>query len=305
MVSTYFWCGDLLGSPLCGDKVRNMALCYYYCNSITGNPVCGNNVVDMRSAYYGCHMLTGSPAVGPNVINMSSAYSGCTNLTGNIKFGPNVTVINDAYNGCIHLTGTPYCPDAATNMAQTYRNCRNLTGNPVCGPNVTDMNSTYQDCTNLTGKPIFGNKVTNVAYTYANCPNVAQGNAYFIPTNMTNIAGCFMGKNNSKRLNVFVQANSSTYNLCMNNSRYYSLVYDDITWTNAGKYNYNIAYNIYVYAETNVQATMESNEDPTLIAVYTTTNTSMRTVHADVNSSYTAEVSGNTVRLTSFSNKTA
>jgi hypothetical protein len=117
---------------------------------------------------------------------------------------------------------------------------------------------------------------------------------------MTNIAGCFMGKNNSKRLNVFVQANSSTYNLCMNNSRYYSLVYDDITWTNAGKYNYNIAYNIYVYAETNVQATMESNEDPTLIAVYTTTNTSMRTVHADVNSSYTAEVSGNTVRLTSL-----
>ena len=202
---------------------------YSGCSNLTGSPVCGDNVTDMSGAYHNCSNLTGSPVCGNNVTNMSGAYSGCSNLT-----------------------GSPVCGNNVTDMYSTYYNCSNLTGSPVCGDNVTSMAFTYSYCRNLTGSPVCGNNVTNMAFTYSGCRNLNAGTFYFRAKNITDIASCFYGKNNSRRYNIHVPAGSNTLNLIYNTTNAYSIVGDTITWTNSGQNFYNTKYNIYIYANSSL-----------------------------------------------------
>jgi hypothetical protein len=84
-----------------------------------------------------------------------------------------------------------------------------------------------------------------MSYTYHTCKNLSAGNHYWYSNNVSNAFCCFDGKNNSRRYNIHVPANSKTLNTCLNNES--SLVGASITWTNAGSYYYNTAYNIYIY----------------------------------------------------------
>jgi hypothetical protein len=107
-------------------------------------------------------------------------------------------------------------------MSQTYMNCTNLTGNPACGPKVTTM---YR--------------------AYYNCPNL-YGDMYVLSNNVSNMRNCFYGRNNSKRLNIFVNKNTTSYNtLAITNS--FSIVGSSITWTSNDSCMYNTGYNIYIY----------------------------------------------------------
>ena len=259
MSHAYFNCRNLTGSPVCGDNVTSMYYAYSGCINLTGSPVCGDNVINMSGAYISCYNLTGSPVCGDNVTSMSSAYSSCYNLTGSPVCGDNVTSMYFTYNSCYNLTGSPVCGDNVTDMYCTYRNCYNLTGSPVCGNNVTNMAYAYTDCYNLTGSPVCGNNVTNMYYTYYNCRNLT-GNAYFYSSSVTNVRYCFYNKNNSIRLNLYVPSNSTT-NTTIHYNNSYSLVGTSITWTNAGTYQYNTTYNIYIYPVANVAAAREANGD--------------------------------------------
>ena len=253
MSRTYHYCYNLTGSPVCGNNVTNMDWAYGYCRNLTGSPVCGDNVTNMAYTYRNCFNLTGSPACGDNVTNMAYAYYSCYNLTGAPVCGNNVTYMYYAYCSCYSLTGSPVCGDNVTNMAWAYYYCNNLTGAPVCGNNVTDMANTYANCTNLTGSPVCGNKVTNMSNTYRNC-NHLWGNAYFLSPNVANVANCFYGRNVRKRLNIYVQAGSTT-NTVVHYNNTFSLTGASITWTNAGSYQYNTASNIYIYPVANVIST--------------------------------------------------
>ena len=144
-----------------------------------------------------------------------------------------------------------------TNMSNTYRNCRNLTGSPVCGNNVTNMAYAYSNCTNLTGSPVCGKKVTNMAYAYYKCANLIAGTFYFYAKNISNARRCFYGKNNSRRYNIHVPANSKTLNtFIINNAS--SLVGANITWTTTTDVNgvitryYNATYNICIFVNTSM-----------------------------------------------------
>ena len=144
-------------------------------------------------------------------------------------------------------------------MSGAYKNCHNITGSPVCGDNVTDISSAYYNCYNLTGSPVCGNNVTNMYGTYKNCKNIGA-NAYFYSTKVSNAVNCFYGKNNTKQLNIYVPTNSIT-NTTVHHSNYISLVGEYITYTDAGTYQYNTAYNIYIYPVENVAAAREQNGD--------------------------------------------
>ena len=144
-------------------------------------------------------------------------------------------------------------------MYSTYYNCQNLTGSPVCGNNVTNMTYTYYNCYNLTGSPVCGNNVTSMSYTYAYCTNLA-GNAYFYSLYVNNVYGCFAGKNIYKRLNIYVPSGSTT-NTTIHYTNTQSLIGETITWTNASTYQYNTAYNIYIYPVANVAAARAANGD--------------------------------------------
>lgn len=276
MSQAYYNCYNLTGSPVCGEKVKDMRFTYSNCENLTGKPICGNNVTDMYETYRGCHNLTGSPVCGDKVKDMSCTYFGCSNLTGSPVCGNNVTIMYDTYYACRNITGSPICGNNVTNMMGTYQacynltgspvcgnnvttmihtysNCHNLTGSPVCGDKVTTMISTYDNCYNLTGFPICGNNVSNMRETYSNCYNLAS-NGYFYSSRISNIQNCFYGKPNTKSLNLYLPANSTSLTTALINNTS-SMVGANITWTDDMATNnryYNAQYNIYIYPVSSV-----------------------------------------------------
>jgi hypothetical protein len=213
----------------------------------------------MANTYIGCSKLTGSPVCGDNVTSLSDTYKMCYNLTCSPICGSKVTSLYYTYYKCYNLTGSPVCGDKVTVMDYAYSNCYNLIGSPVCGKNVTDMDGTYSNCRNLTGCAICGPNVTSMSGTYANCKNIS-GNAYFYSTEINSVTTCFGGKNNSKRLNIYVPANSTTNTIIRRNNTQ-SLIGRNIVWTNSGSYTYNKTYNIYIYPVANVAAAAIANGD--------------------------------------------
>jgi hypothetical protein len=100
--------------------------------------------------------------------------------------------------------------------------------------------------------------------TYMNCINLISGNHYWYSNNVSNVQNCFYGKNNSRRYNIYIPANSVTLNTCLiKNTK--SLVGATITWTKASSYYYNTTRNIYIYPVANVAAAYEANENNNLI----------------------------------------
>jgi hypothetical protein len=156
---------------------------------------------------------------------MSSAYSNCQNLTTAVC-GPNVTNMSSAYYGCTNLT-TAACGPNVTNMSSAYSNCQNLT-TAVCGPNVTDMSYAYQNCSNL------------------------RGNVYFYANSISNVAYCFSNRNHPNRLNIYVHSGTTT-NTRIHYTDTNSIIGQTITWTDAGNYRYNTAFNTYIYPVANVK----------------------------------------------------
>ena len=257
----YSFCNNITGSPVCGENVTNMNMTYYNCCNLTGSPVCGEKVSDMSRTYYNCYSLTGSPVCGEKVSNMDMTYYHCRNLTGSPVCGENVTNMSNAYKSCYNLTGSPVCGEKVTVMSRTYDSCYNLTGSPVCGENVTNMSGAYSSCYNLTGSPVCGENVTSMYMTYYNCYNLT-GNAYFYSANISDMGSCFHARPTTKRLNLYLPANSTSLTTALINNNY-SMTGFSTTWTNdmvANKCYYNTYYNIYIYPVYNVESVMLENE---------------------------------------------
>lgn len=142
-----------------------------------------------------------------------------------------------------------------------FYNTNSLTNVSYMASSINNMSSTYQSCYNLTGSPVCGSNVTNMGYTYYDCPSL-DSNGYFYSNKITNIRSCFEGKNNSKMLNLYVPANSTTLTTCLY-SKTSSLVGNTITWTNDTTNNryYNTTYNIYIYPVDNVEQARQANGD--------------------------------------------
>ena len=278
-----------------------MSWAYWNCYNLTGNPACGPLVTNMANTYYNCFNLTGEPVCGDKVTNMYHTYSHCSNLTGSPVCGPNVTDMDYAYADCHNLTGSPACSDKSTDLFYTYINCYNLTGAPVCGDNVIHMGNAYYDCRNLTGPLVAGPNVINFCQTYYNCRNIGS-NGYIYSSRINNAYECLYNKDISRRLNIYMPDTgyNSTHNTL---SRFLAtghgttIVKGSITWTNDtinGCY-YNTAYNIYIYPVDDVGLLYAKYELP--IAIYTTTNTSMRPRTTSLANGIASEVIGNQVTI--------
>lgn len=153
-----------------------------------------------------------------------------------------------------------------TNMSEAFMSCANLTGNAACGDNVINMYGAYRACGQLTGPAVCGPNVVNMVYAYQYCVSIG-GNAYFYSPNVSNAVNCFNGKNNSRLLNIYVPANSTTFNTVTKSAtspfqaRRNSITGAPITFTNNGICSYNTRSNIYVYPVDNVAAARAANND--------------------------------------------
>ena len=144
-------------------------------------------------------------------------------------------------------------------MYGAYSYCSNLTGSPVCGNNVSHLGFAYRNCSKLTGSPACGSNVTNMYCAYENCPNL-YGDMFVYSNKVSNATDCFIGRNTSKILNLYVPASSTTLTTCLNTSDPTSLTGTNITWTNdtANNRYYNTTYNIYIYPVANVEQTYKN-----------------------------------------------
>ena len=280
--------------------ISNISNVFNNCRNLIESKVYGNQITNMVDTYCNCRNLKSSPACGPNVTNMWGTYAYCHNLTGSPTSGDKVTDMTATYWNCYNLTGEPVCGNNVTTMYQTYYGCRNITGSPVCGPNVKDMTHAYDNCSNLTGSPICGNKVTNMYYTYSNCTNIGS-NGYFYSNEVYSVKNCFEGKNNNRRLNLYVPANSNTLTTCLCNNTY-SLIGNTIAWeyanTEYDPYYVNTIQNIYVYPVENVAETYDQHKR--LIVSYVAKNSSIlpSTITTTYgNAGYTKNVVGNKITL--------
>ena len=288
MSYTYMDCANLTGTPVCGPNVVNFTGTYGFCENLTGSPVCGNCVKEMADTYYNCIKLTGNPACGPNVVDMSSTYANCSNLTGNPVCGPNVTGLSYTYCECVNLTGTPVCGSNVTNMTYAYYNCSNLIGTGVCGDNVNNMNYAYCNC-NCLNVAVIGKRINKVAYAYEGCTNVSM--AYVISSNLTQMTSCFKGKPNNQRLDIYVNSNSNSYNVCIGSG---ALIEDNFVWSNNGVCTYNDVYNIYIHPISNVEYMYKEQRHA---AVYDTKNISKYPIIEGLTNGFTPDVIGSEVTL--------
>jgi hypothetical protein len=122
------------------------------------------------------------------------------------------------------------------------------------------MNNTYRNCSNLTGFAICGKNVSYMERTYQGCKNIRE-NAYFYSENIYNVRNCFGNRNTLSRLNLYVKENSRTNTTVHYTNYLSSLVGVNITWNDAGTYQYNEAYNIYIYPVQNVINAAIANGD--------------------------------------------
>jgi hypothetical protein len=96
--------------------------------------------------------------------------------------------------------------------------------------------------------------------TYGDCSKILR-NAYFYSANVSTVANCFLNKALTKRLDIYVPANSTTLNTCLSTSSTKSLIGKSISWGKGGNVYSNIQYKIYIYPVENVAAAREANGD--------------------------------------------
>jgi hypothetical protein len=105
----------------------------------------------------------------------------------------------------------------------------------------------YSNCYNLTGNPVCGNKVTDISYAYDHCSNL-HGTMKIFSKNIKAVAQCFLGRNTSNRLNIYVYNGSTTCNTIRNKiTRTDSITGTNIVWTEIDTGFYNSEQNIYIY----------------------------------------------------------
>lgn len=211
--------------------VRNFHTSFANCISLNMAPVSSDNMTTMYGSYYNCTNLYGDPTVNSKVNNMIGTY----------------------YN-CVNLTGSPVCSDNVISMKCAYYNCVNITGSPKIGKKVVSAEDAYFNCYSLQGSPADCNNLLIAINAYYNCPNL-YGTFNWYEVNSTqakiiNATNMFYHRDYSRRLNIYVKADSSVENALINYSATYGNLYGTgaISWTQSGGYYYNSLYNTYIYS---------------------------------------------------------
>ena len=160
------------------SRVTNMTSMFAYCNNVTNISGIANwntsSLVTMNSMFFECQ----------NIVNFENLSNWDTS---------NVTSMSSLFWGCSNLKNVDFINNWNTS-------------------NVTDMSGTFYSCENLINPPSIPNNVTNMSSTFYNCTKL-EGDLYIYSDKVSNVSGCFDGRNSSCPL-LIVRTNnpSTTYN---------------------------------------------------------------------------------------------
>lgn len=255
---------------------------FFYNLNVTSITI-GDNVQfknnSMYNAFASCVRLN-SPVTIPNsVTNISNAFSGCTYFNQPVTIPDGCEDMSNAFRNCRNFNQPVTIPSSVTNAMRMFSGCNNF-NSPVTIPNgVTTMLGLFAECNGYNRPTTIPNGVTTTQYLFGGCASFNQsvdipesvttcaemfgdctnmaGNIYVRPKDWEWVWGSLpptyrmlVGKNNAKRVNIFVPRNSKT-----NSQFYYSGKEDgasgmlgaNITWSTMTNCYYNTAYNVYVY----------------------------------------------------------
>ena len=211
-------------------------------------------VQNFHTSFANCFSLDMEPISSENMKTMYGSYYNCTNLYGSPQVDLKVNNLIATYYNCTKLSGQPVCPDNVISMKGAYYNCVNITGSPQIGAKTRSAEDAYYNCYSLQGAPADCNNLLIAVNTYYNCPNL-YGTFNWYEVNSTqakiiNATNMFYHRDYSRRLNIYVKADSSVENALINYSATYGNLYGTgaISWTQSGGYYYNSLYNTYIYS---------------------------------------------------------
>jgi hypothetical protein len=170
-----------------------------------------------------------------------------------------VRYLGGAYYNCQNLTGMPVLPAESTYTYvyanYTYYNCKNLTTMPPAGTGAYYMNATFYNCTNLTGAPTCSQNTYDMTNAYRGCPNI-YGNAYFISDGIGLANYCFVGRDTTRALHIYV--NKASRSLQTLTSSFLTDTSAVTEWTKSDDFTYtNALFNISIHAVDDVAALID------------------------------------------------
>lgn len=234
-----------------GEKVgyvNNTMFCLIANSSQVNSPLfIPDGVTNIASVARGCSNFNQPVNIPDSVIDASLAFSQCYNFNKGVQIGNGVQNMQQMFYNCQNFNQPITLPNSVSTAHQALYNCRKF-NQPVAIPDsVVNMDNFLYSGASFNRPITIGNNVVNAYYAFYNCKMLSQ-NIIIHSNVLNNCKGMFGSKNNSKRLNIFVHAGSSTETK-VKNATTNSVVGSALTWTADAENNccYNTAYNIYIY----------------------------------------------------------
>ena len=205
------------------DSVTTVINIFMECHNFNQPVKLSNAILDTKHMFFNCYNYNQPTSIPPNATSLYFMFTNCYSFNQSVTIPASVTNLAYTFCDCNKFNQPVIIPDSVTTMCETFRNCRNLNVPMSIGAGVTNLSGAFKNCSN------FGSNVT------------------VLSSGVTNIKNMFYGKNNSKRVNVFVPAGSTTNTTFNNVAPMFNV--SSVTMTNdtANNCRYNTARNIYVY----------------------------------------------------------
>lgn len=210
---TFYNCRGLvsLGKALPASAVT-MNGTFRLCTSLKAPPVIPNSVTDLSYCFSGCYNLTSAPVIPNGVRSLRYTFANCGSLVNAPVIPNSVTSMAGTFSQCSKINWkTVVIPPSVTSMQNFYQNT-SITSCPHSFPaNLTYMGGMFANCTALQTAPNVPRTVNDIKYLFSNCTSL-RGNIYIFSTNIDNAYQSFGNVGSTYAKNVYVYANSITYN---------------------------------------------------------------------------------------------
>lgn len=253
-------------TAIVGDDLVKTTASYMFSNGNAPQEdiVIGNNIIGCEYMFMNCPSFNQNVSIGRNVTNCIGMFAYCNHFNTPITIPLNVASCISMFAYCnnfssdVEIKGNPNC-------AQMFANCDNFDANVNMNDNITSCYRMFIDCHRYNKKVYIPAKAVDIYQMYRNCYEVhanniiipkdvihcigvfsnctnIEGNIYINNANISSISGMLLGKNSSKRVNVFCNNIRA-----INASNSDSIIGSSILWTATTNGYYNQPYNIYLY----------------------------------------------------------
>lgn len=257
-----FFTNSYVKNIMIGDNVQfknnTMYNAFALCSSFNSPITIPNSVTNASNAFYACSNFNSPVTFGSGCKDISNAFRSCPNFNQPVTIPSSVTNCWYIFDGCTNFNQPVTISNGVPMTVGMFANCTKFNSSVTIPNSVTDARSMFYGCTNFSKNVEFPESVTQLHQAFEGCTNMS-GNIIIRGRNIVSDSWAgsmpfyrlLVGKNNAKRVNIFVYNGSKTNNSLYSDSTavtgVHGLVGNSFSWTKSTNYYYNSKYNIYVY----------------------------------------------------------